>query len=79
MTSAGDLYQAYTAWCAANGEDPASQRRLGQALTKRGWIGSSTATPDGGIGWGSSFTTPGRTHDEPIGPLFGFLVLTRGA
>lgn len=35
-TSAADLYDAYSKWCADNGEQPVTQRSLGQALTERG-------------------------------------------
>lgn len=35
---AGDLYDAYTAWCSVNGEKAHSQRRFGMSLTERGFI-----------------------------------------
>jgi putative DNA primase/helicase len=35
--SAADLFAAYSAWCSANGEEAASQKRLGTALTERGF------------------------------------------
>ncbi len=34
---ASDLYTAYTRWCDDNGERAVTQRRLGQALTERGF------------------------------------------
>lgn len=36
-TPAAKLYASYKAWCDDNGEQPVSQRRLGQSLTARGF------------------------------------------
>lgn len=35
--ASADLYRNYVAWCEANGERPASQRKIGLALSERGF------------------------------------------
>jgi putative DNA primase/helicase len=49
-TSARKLYENYTRWCSDNGETPVKQRRLGLALTERGFARHR---------WGSGFQYSG--------------------
>ncbi|MGI9079735.1 MAG: DNA primase family protein [Acidimicrobiales bacterium] len=37
FVASADLYRAYVSWCEANGERPASQRKVGLTLTERGF------------------------------------------
>jgi hypothetical protein len=37
MVSSRALYVCYTQWCKANGEQPASHRKIGIALRRRGF------------------------------------------
>lgn len=47
-TLASKIYESYSTWCKDNGEIPVSQRRLGQALTTRGFTRQKGAGHQGG-------------------------------
>ena len=50
--SGGALYAAYVEWCRETGEDPMTNRRFGDRLTKEGFVGRH----------GVRFELSGRDH-----------------
>ena len=60
--TAGEMYDAYAAWCAATGEEPMSKKAVGQRLGERGFVqgrGSGGIRTWRGIGLGPALEAGG--------------------